>query len=257
MSFEKGTSLAERRAAGLVGLCRFFLENHKSLHHRLSRPHAIVTIPLATLQDDSGSAMATLGSGALIDAATARQLACDAGISRRITGPGSEPLDVGRTTRSIPTAIARQLIVEDRTCRWPGCQSPAWTCEGHHVRFWEAPHYGETKLTNLVLLCWHHHHLLHKDHQWRLVLDAQSRRLDVFYRGRLVGTTHPPGRQRTGPDPAPARSAPPERRLLTIRAVRRRGRVTGAGCLRRGGPGAGVRGREGAHRRRRGAQLGR
>ena len=212
MSFEKGTSLAERRAAGLVGLCRFFLENHKSLHHRLGRPHAIVTIPLATLQDDSGSAMATLGSGALVDAATARQLACDAGISRRITGPGSEPLDVGRTTRSIPTAIARQLIVEDRTCRWPGCQSPAWTCEGHHVRFWEAPHYGETKLTNLVLLCWHHHHLLHKDRGWELSLDPRTRRLTVRYRGRLVGTTDPPGRrQRTEPARAPAAptTAPP------------------------------------------------
>jgi hypothetical protein len=210
MTFEKGTSLAQRRAEGLVGICRFFLENHTALHHRLGRPHAIVTIPLSTLQDESDSAFATLGSGAIVDAATARQLACDAGISRQIMGAGSEPLDVGRTTRSIPTAIARQLIVEDRTCRWPGCQSPAWTCEGHHVRFWEAPHYGETKLTNLVLLCWHHHHLLHKDRQWRLVLDAQSRRLDVHYRDRLVGTTHPPGRRRTGPDTTPARPAPPE-----------------------------------------------
>ena len=208
MSFENGTSLAQRRAAGLVGICRFFLENHAALHHRLGRPHAIVTIPLSTLQDESGLGTATLGSGAIVDAATARQIACDAGISRRITGPGSEPLDVGRTTRSIPTAIARQLIVEDRTCRWPGCQAPAWTCEGHHVRFWEAPHYGETKLTNLVLLCWHHHHLLHKDHHWRLGLDAQSRRLDVHYRDRLIGTTHPPGRQRTGPDTAPARPTP-------------------------------------------------
>ncbi len=210
MTFAKGTSLAERRAGGLIGICRFFLENHTSLHHRLGRPHAIVTIPLSTLQDESDSGIATLGSGALVDAATARQLACDAGVSRRITGPGSEPLDVGRTTRSIPTAIARQLIVEDRACRWPGCQAAAWTCEGHHVRFWEAPHYGESKLTNLVLLCWHHHHLLHKDQQWRLVLDASSRRLDVHYRDRHVGTTHPPGRQRTGPDPTPARSSPPE-----------------------------------------------
>ncbi len=61
-----------------------------------------------------------------------------------------------------------------------------------------------------MLLCWHHHHLLHKDHQWRLVLDASTRRLDVHYRDRLVGTTHPPGRRRTGPDPAPARPTPPE-----------------------------------------------
>ncbi len=163
MSFETGTSLSERRAAGVVGVCRFFLENHATLHHRLGRPHAIVTIPISTLRGDSEATTATLASGAVIDGATARQLACDAGISRKITGPASEPLDVGRSTRSIPAAIARQLLIEDVHCRWAGCESPAWTCEGHHVRFWEAPHYGETKLTNLVLLCWHHHHLLHRD----------------------------------------------------------------------------------------------
>ena len=184
MSFDKGTPLAERRAAGLVGICRFFLEHHTTLHHRLGRPHAIVTIPLSTLRDESGVGTSTLGSGAVVDAATARQMACDASISRTITGPVSEPLDVGRATRSIPTAIARQLIVEDVHCRWVGCESPAWTCEGHHVRFWEAPHYGETKLTNLVLQCWHHHHLLHRDPGWRLLLDPRTRRLDIYSRDR-------------------------------------------------------------------------
>ena len=61
MSFDKGTSLAERRAAGLVGICRFFLENHKTLHHRLGRPHAIVTIPLSTLQDETGAGVGDVG----------------------------------------------------------------------------------------------------------------------------------------------------------------------------------------------------
>ena len=204
MSFDTATSLAERRAAGLVGVCRFFLENHQTLHHRLGRPHVIVTIPIATLQTASAAGTATLGTGGILDADTARQLACDAGISRTITGPGSEPLDIGRATRSIPTAIARQLIVEDVHCRWVGCESPAWTCEGHHVRFWEAPHYGETKLTNLALLCWHHHHLLHRDPGWRLTLDPSSRRLDINYHRRTIGHTHPPGRRRTEPDTMPA-----------------------------------------------------
>ena len=71
--------------------------------------------------------------------------------------------------------------------------------------FWEGPLKGETKLANLVLLCWHHHHLLHKDAGWRYVLDPTTRRLDVYYHDRLVGTTHPPGRQRTEPDTTPAR----------------------------------------------------
>jgi hypothetical protein len=80
-----------------------------------------------------------------------------------------------------------------------------WSCEGHHVRWWEGPYRGETKLGNLVLLCWHHHHLLHKDHGWELHLAADTRRLSVQYRGRPIGATDPPGRRRrTEPVCAPA-----------------------------------------------------
>jgi hypothetical protein len=202
LTFEKGTGRAERRAAGLTAIARYFMEHHTELTHRLGRPHVVANVPLRVLAGGTGSAV--LASGAVIDAATARQLACDASVSRLITGPASEPLDVGRATRSIPTAIARQLILEDQHCRHPGCDAPVWACEAHHVVFWEGPSKGETKLTNLVLLCWHHHHLLHKDPGWRLTLDPTTRRLDVHYHDRQVGTTHPPGRQRAEPDLAPA-----------------------------------------------------
>lgn len=206
LSFEKGTSLAERRAAGLVAVCRYFLEHADTSKHRFGRPHVICTIPIDTLV--SGCGDATLGSGAIIDAATARQFACDAGISRLITGADGEPLDVGRTTRTIPAGIAKILLVEDMHCRWPACESPAWSCEAHHVKFWEGPGHGETKIANLALLCWHHHHLVHKDHQWRLHLEPDTRRLHVYDDNTLIGSTDPPGRTRpsrpTGPAAAPA-----------------------------------------------------
>ena len=102
LSFDKGTGRAERRAAGLVAIARYFLEHHDKVTHRLGRPHAVANIPLAVLVDEAGGGSAVLGSGAVIDAATARQLACDASVSRLITGPAGEPLDVGRATRSIP-----------------------------------------------------------------------------------------------------------------------------------------------------------
>jgi hypothetical protein len=214
LSFESGSPLTQRRAAGLTAICRFFLDHHRKVTHRLGRPHVVVNVPLGTLTDDHPSGSAMLGSGAVIDSATARRLACDASVSRLITGPASEPLDIGRASRSIPTGISRQLIVEDQHCRWPGCQSPAWSCEGHHVRWWDGPYCGETKLSNLALMCWHHHHLLHRDRGWELSLDPQTRRLTVRYRGRLVGTTDPPGRRRrTEPAcaPASATTAPPGR----------------------------------------------
>ena len=207
LSFDKGTPLAQRRAAGLTAISRFFLEHHREVTHRLGRPHVVVNVPLDLIVDDSATGSATLGSGTVIDAASARQLACDASVSRLITGPQSEPLDIGRASRSIPTGMARQLIVEDQHCRWPGCQSPAWSCEGHHVRWWEGPDRGETKLTNLALLCWFHHHLLHKDRGWQLHLDSQTRQLTVRFHGQLVGTTDPPGRRRR-PEPVRPPASP-------------------------------------------------
>jgi Domain of unknown function (DUF222) len=205
LTFATGTPLAQRRAAGLTAISRYFLDHHDRVTHRLGRPHVVVNVPLAALGDETAAGSAVVGSGAVIDAATARRLACDASVSRLITGPASEPLDIGRASRSIPTAMARQLIVEDQHCRWPGCQSPAWSCEGHHVRWWDGPYRGETKLANLALLCWYHHHLLHKDHGWELHLDPGTRQLTVHYHGRPVGSTDPPGRRRrTGPVHAPA-----------------------------------------------------
>lgn len=92
-----------------------------------------------------------------IDAATARQLCCDAGISRLVSGPAGEPIDIGRTSRSIHVGLAKLLLIDDRHCRCPGCTAPAWGCEGHHVIWWGAPHDGETNRDNVALLCWHHH----------------------------------------------------------------------------------------------------
>jgi hypothetical protein len=208
LSFQTGTPLSQRRAAGLSAIARYFVEHHNMVTHRLGRPHVVVTVPVTVVGGAAAGGSAVMGSGAVIDAATARQLACDASVSRLISGPANEPLDVGRASRSIPTAIARQLLVEDRHCRWPGCYAPAWSCEGHHVVWWDGPYCGQTKLVNLALLCWLHHHLVHKDSGWQLHLDADTRGLTVSYRGRHVGTTHPPGRQRPPPPPLAPVPAP-------------------------------------------------
>ncbi|HQY98508.1 MAG TPA: HNH endonuclease signature motif containing protein, partial [Propionicimonas sp.] len=40
----------------------------------------------------------------------------------------------------------------------PGCTEPPAGCEAHHITPWWAG--GETKLTNLVLLCHRHHALI-------------------------------------------------------------------------------------------------
>ena len=74
LTFDSGTPLAQRRAAGLCAIARYFLEHHERVTHRLGRPHAVVTVPLPVITHDDAEGSGTLGSEAILDAATARQL---------------------------------------------------------------------------------------------------------------------------------------------------------------------------------------
>jgi hypothetical protein len=68
-------------------------------------------------------------------------------------------LSIGRRSRSIPSAIRRSLTLRDKGCCFPGCSHDRFL-HGHHIQHWL--HGGETSLENLVLLCTHHHHLVHE-----------------------------------------------------------------------------------------------
>ena len=92
-----------------------------------------------------------------VSAETARRIACDAG-KVRMTHRNKEILSVGRKTRTIPPPVRRALEFRDRGCRFPGCTSRH--CDAHHIDHWADE--GETKLSNLVLLCRRHHRLLHE-----------------------------------------------------------------------------------------------
>ena len=65
----------------------------------------------------------------------------------------------GRKTRSIPPAIRRALRSRDAGCRFPGCTHTRFL-DGHHIRHWADG--GETKLSNLVMLCRFHHRQVHE-----------------------------------------------------------------------------------------------
>ena len=92
-----------------------------------------------------------------VSAETARRIACDAG-KVSMTHRNGQVLSVGRKTRTIPPPIRRALEFRDQGCRFPGCTS--LHCDAHHIVHWADG--GETKLSNLVLLCRRHHRLLHE-----------------------------------------------------------------------------------------------
>ena len=153
-------SPGQRRADALTEICRSHLERGDASSVGGERPHMSVLVDLQTLQGRAGG-IAELGrTGAVITPEQARRLACDAAISRIITNGESQPLDVGRTTRTIPAGIRRAVVARDRSCRWPGCGRPHRWCDVHHVRHWVEG--GETSLGNLILTCRPHHRYLHE-----------------------------------------------------------------------------------------------
>jgi hypothetical protein len=102
----------------------------------------------------------------------AQRIACDADIWRVILDPATGmPLDVGRTHRLVPHWIRKTLYARDRGCRWTGCTTPAEWTDGHHLDPW-ADH-GQTKVERLLLLCRHHHLLVHEG-RWRIDLDPHT-----------------------------------------------------------------------------------
>ena len=79
--------------------------------------------------------------------------------------PGRHVLDVGRSYRTAPPKLRRALTVRDGGCAAPECEVDASRCEAHHITYWR--HHGETSISNMVLLCGKHHHMVHEG-RWRI-----------------------------------------------------------------------------------------
>ncbi len=154
-----------QRADALVELARQRLDAGDLPEVGGQRPHLTVTAPLATLRREPQAPAGELEWAQPIPE-TVRRLACDASLTRVLLGPDSEPIDVGRASRTVPPALRRALVLRDRGCRFAGCaRPPAWT-DGHHLTHWAAG--GETNLANVVLLCRWHHRRVHEE-GWQLV----------------------------------------------------------------------------------------
>jgi len=70
-----------------------------------------------------------------------------------------DPLNVGRKSRAVPSAMFRALQSRDQGCRFPGCTHRHY---GHAHHSEHRADGSETKLSNLVLLCAKHHRLVHE-----------------------------------------------------------------------------------------------
>ncbi len=166
--------LPKLRADALTDMARRSIEGQSSAADpdtsasspstRTGRAQVVVLIDHQTLIDGllrEGSTC-ELADGTPINPATARRLACDAGVIPVVLGSDSEPLDVGRRKRLATAAQRIALRVRSRTCEFPGCTVPHEWTKAHHINPWQPG--GRTDLDSLVSLCTKHHSLVHEGH---------------------------------------------------------------------------------------------
>ena len=130
-----------------------------------AKANITVTIDLEDLKAATADAIGQTVYSNGLSAATIRRLACDAKVIPIVLGSNSEPLDVGRCERLVTRAMRRALNTRDRGC--VVCGAPPIMCDAHHLISWIDG--GETKISNLVLLCRCHHTDLHNGH-WTITI---------------------------------------------------------------------------------------
>jgi hypothetical protein len=176
--------IARRQGDALVEVIELAAGNRKAPTEAGERPHVGITISLEALKEHfqgqsarrrkellkEQPGLAELEAGGFVDAGSARRIACDAKVLPMVLGSKSDVLDFGQLKRIVPHRLRRALIYRDKGCRFPGCQRPPRQCQAHHVVHWADG--GPTTMDNTVLLCGHHHRLIHHS-EWKVRMVAR------------------------------------------------------------------------------------
>lgn len=126
------------------------------------RPEVVVHVTLPDLDRRAGRGRLEGQPSAVPVSAVERHI-CDTGIVPILFDGTRQAVDIGRTHRLFTRRQRIALAARDRGCAFTGCdRPPSWT-EAHHLKPWS--HGGGTSIDNGILLCRHHHLLVH-DHGW-------------------------------------------------------------------------------------------
>lgn len=104
-----------------------------------------------------------------VSMATVERIACANGTVRLTFDSAGNPLDLGREQRLFSARQRTVMAARDGGCLFLGCdRPPSWT-EAHHIDHWQRDH-GRTDVDRGVLLCRHHHMLVHNN-RWEITHD--------------------------------------------------------------------------------------
>ena len=143
-----------RRADAFVRIAEAALDHPDGALTGGERTLVVMHVPVPDIE-----AQVELEDGPVLPHDTARRLACDASVVTHHDDARSGAVSIGRRSRTVPPWLRRALKRRDGGCRFPGCTRTRHV-DAHHVVHWAEG--GETSLDNLVLLCRHHHRLVHE-----------------------------------------------------------------------------------------------
>jgi hypothetical protein len=161
-----------RNADAVVELAMRALDSGVIPQRASQRTHLQVTTSLQTLMGLAGAPAADMDLSLPISSTTVERLACDCSITRLLLDSDSVVIDVGRAKRTISGPARKALNVRDKHCVWTGCERPASWTEGHHLVHWI--HGGTNEPSNLALLCYRHHWMVHEGN-WQIIRGDDGR----------------------------------------------------------------------------------
>ncbi len=232
-------TLSRRRADALRDLCRFGLDHHDRRGRRgRQHPHVAVVVDLPDLYrallwgcgvrtaEDLEAFLEWRAVSAVEEALIRHAFAHGSGQARTVDGHPLTPnavtelfgagttmerlltadgrvLEHGRAIRLATDNLRDAMVIRDRGCRFPGCDSPAAWIDAHHVHHWDQG--GPTDLDNLMALCAGHHGVVHR-RRWSMAVRPDG--TAVFNRPDGTTLTSPPPAV-TRPDRLPLHAVPP------------------------------------------------
>jgi len=131
----------------------------------MRKPAVRVHVTMSDLRDGAGTAHLE-GQAASVSAQTARRIACSDGYLPILFDDTGRALRLGRTQRLFTEHQRTILAAVWGGCAHPDCdRPPSWT-EAHHINEWHHDQ-GSTDVDDGVLLCRHHHLMVHNN-GWRI-----------------------------------------------------------------------------------------
>jgi len=173
-------NVAQRHHDALVTLAEKYLNDGKLPTVATQRPHVLLVTTEDALHGIDGAEPSLLDGHGPVSTDTARQICCDADVTRvEMTATGKLKA-IGETERFPSKPQRLSVIARDKQC--VGCGAPVSRCQVHHI-VW-ASNGGATHVDNLTLVCWNCHTKIH--HQdWHIGKDAHGR-----YRAGARNTPH-------------------------------------------------------------------